>query len=156
MSSNRFEKESWERGLILSASRFNSVTSPPNIPIRCSAKISVLEFGLTQAFKETRKAILEEIANVKKELKDESIGVFARGKEVDFEKYDGVKPCIENNRTLVPIRAITEALDAEVEWVNETRQVIITKSENEIILTIGSTKVLVKGKIPEASVWKKE
>jgi len=111
-----------------------------------------IKLGFAEADAETRKLILEEIAAAKKELKDYSIGVFARGKEVDFEKYDGVKPRIENNRTLVPIRAITEALGAEVEWVAEENKVIITKGENQIILEIGSVIVLVNGETQECEV----
>ena len=34
-------------------------------------------------------------------------------------------PFIEDNRTLVPVRAISEALGAEVDWVGETRNVVI-------------------------------
>lgn len=34
-------------------------------------------------------------------------------------------PYILNDRTLVPARAVAEALDAKVDWVNETRTVVI-------------------------------
>ena len=37
-----------------------------------------------------------------------------------------VAPYIENDSTLVPVRAVAEALDAKVEWINETRTVEIT------------------------------
>jgi len=40
-----------------------------------------------------------------------------------------VPPQIVNDRTLVPLRAISEALDAEVEWHNDTRTVTITTTE---------------------------
>ena len=49
------------------------------------------------------------------------------------------------NRTLVPIRFVSEALGAQVDWKEETRQVIIKDGEKEIILTIGSPDVLVNG-----------
>jgi hypothetical protein len=48
-------------------------------------------------------------------------------------------------RTLVPVRFVSEALGAEVDWVGETRQVVIRDGGKEIILTIGSTEVLVNG-----------
>ncbi len=35
-------------------------------------------------------------------------------------------PVIVNNRTMVPIRAISEAMNLDVEWVEATREVIIT------------------------------
>lgn len=111
-----------------------------------------IKLGFAEADAETRKLILEDIAVAKKELKDYSIGVFANGKEVDFEKYDGVKPHIENNFTLVPIRAITEALGAEVEWIAEENKVVITKGENRVVLEIGSVIVLVNGEAQECEV----
>jgi len=49
------------------------------------------------------------------------------------------------NRTLVPIRFVSEALKASVDWNTETRQVIIKDGEKEIVLTIGSSDVLVNG-----------
>ena len=53
----------------------------------------------------------------------------------------------ESNRTLVPIKFISEALGAEVVWLPETRQVLIKQEEKEILLTIGSKEVLVNGEI---------
>ena len=38
-----------------------------------------------------------------------------------------VAPFLYNSRTMVPARAIAEALSAKVEWVDETRTVIITQ-----------------------------
>ena len=53
------------------------------------------------------------------------------------------------NRTLVPIRFVSEALGAQVDWKEETRQVVIRETRNgqqvEIILTIGSDQSLVNG-----------
>lgn len=51
----------------------------------------------------------------------------------------------ETDRTLVPVRFVSEALGAEVEWVAETRQVVIEDDGITITLGIGSTKVLVNG-----------
>lgn len=41
-------------------------------------------------------------------------------------------PFILNDRTLVPARAVSEALDAKVEWDAETRTVTVTKSEGNV------------------------
>ncbi len=35
-------------------------------------------------------------------------------------------PFIENDYTLVPVRAVAEGLDAKVEWNEETKTVVIT------------------------------
>lgn len=36
-------------------------------------------------------------------------------------------PYIYNDRTMVPVRAIAESLNASVEWIDETQTVVITK-----------------------------
>ena len=41
-------------------------------------------------------------------------------------------PFILNDRTLVPARAVSEALEAEVEWNAETRTVTVTKNEGNV------------------------
>ncbi len=48
----------------------------------------------------------------------------------------------KNNRAMVPIRFIGEALGAEVKWGGSSRQVAIKDPQNTIFLTIGSKKVL--------------
>lgn len=57
-----------------------------------------------------------------------------------------VQPLIENGRTLVPFRAIAEALGAEkVEWDAETRTVTVTKGDLEVVLTIDNLVATVDG-----------
>ncbi|MFZ5946326.1 MAG: stalk domain-containing protein, partial [Bacillota bacterium] len=48
-------------------------------------------------------------------------------------------------RTLAPVRFISEALGAEVEWNAQFKQVIIRKWGSRIVLTIGSQEVIVNG-----------
>ncbi len=93
----------------------------------------------------TKKEILSEIGEIKRELKDYSIGVFVRGLVVDFEKYDKVEPEIEGDRVLLPIRAITETLGAVVTWDGKTGKITITNDDVSIELTIGSQTALVNG-----------
>ena len=57
-----------------------------------------------------------------------------------------VQPLIMNNRTLVPLRIIFEALGAQVEWENTTKTVTATKGDTVIILPIGSKTPTVNGK----------
>ncbi|MDO5479829.1 MAG: copper amine oxidase N-terminal domain-containing protein, partial [Clostridia bacterium] len=101
------------------------------------------DFG--KADNEAKKAILSEIAALKKELKDYSIGIFVRGADVDFEKYDGVEPEIENERTLIPLRAVVEALEAEVLWDEKERKITITNNETEVVLVIGKKEAYING-----------
>lgn len=49
----------------------------------------------------------------------------------------------KTNRTLVPVRFVSEALKASVDWNPETRQVTITDGDKEIVLIIGTVDVLV-------------
>lgn len=48
--------------------------------------------------------------------------------------------------TLVPLRVITEAFGAQVEWINDTQTVILTYPDVEIELQIGSSIADVNGK----------
>ncbi|NCE63274.1 AMIN domain-containing protein [Pseudoflavonifractor sp. 524-17] len=52
-----------------------------------------------------------------------------------------------SGRTLVPVRLVAEALDAQVLWVAETRQVLIQKGADTIVLTAGSDHAAVNGQI---------
>lgn len=65
--------------------------------------------------------------------------VYLDGEKMTFD----VNPFIENDRTLVPFRAIFEAVGAEVEWDGETRTVIAAREKNGettfITLQIDST-----------------
>ena len=54
-------------------------------------------------------------------------------------------PCIVNSRTLVPVRAVAEAFDADVAWNGDERKVTITSGSDTIELTIDSTIAKVNG-----------
>jgi N-acetylmuramoyl-L-alanine amidase len=68
--------------------------------------------------------------------------VYLDGKKLNFD----VEPIIENGRTMVPLRAIFEALGAQVDWDNDTRTVTAIKGDTTVVLPIGSTKPTVNGK----------
>jgi len=101
---------------------------------------------------EARDELLDEIAASKKEENDDSVDTFIDGEAVDFDKYDGIKPIIENGRALVPVRAVTEAYGATVEWDEETKNITITKDETVIVLQIGSLTATVNGEDKELDV----
>ncbi len=63
---------------------------------------------------------------------ENEITVTVNGSSVAFDQ----PPVIENDRTLVPLRAIFEALGAEVDWNDETRTVTAEKNDVKISLTI--------------------
>jgi competence protein ComEC len=61
--------------------------------------------------------------------------VFMNEKQLSFE----VPPVIENNRTLVPLRAIFEVLGAQVSWNGDTNTITAVKGDTTITLQIGNT-----------------
>lgn len=70
-----------------------------------------------------------------------AVTVFLDGKQVSFE----VAPVIENGRTLVPLRAIFEAMGAIVSWDDKTRTVTATKGSDYVVLPLNSTSPNVNG-----------
>jgi hypothetical protein len=72
---------------------------------------------------------------------EKSIGVMVNGKSVEFD----VPPTLINGRTLVPFRAIFEALGMEVRWSPETRTAIGTSNHTEVVLTVGSIEAAING-----------
>lgn len=65
---------------------------------------------------------------------------------------EAVVPFIENSRTLVPVRFISEQLGAEVGYDAETRKVTIKKESNLIEMTIGSNVIYKNGEATEIDV----
>lgn len=52
-----------------------------------------------------------------------------------------------SSRTLVPVRPIAQAIQAEVEWVDAAKKVIITKDGKKTELTVGSDQIVQNGEI---------
>ena len=70
-----------------------------------------------------------------------NIKVLLEGQELKFD----VPPQIVEGRTLLPLRAIFEALGLEVEWDNETKTISGTAEGKEIILKLDSKDAKVNG-----------
>lgn len=66
---------------------------------------------------------------------DREISVVLDGIAVDFD----VAPLIQNGRTLVPFRAVAEALNVGVSWNNERRQVIAGDDSISVALTVNNS-----------------
>ncbi len=66
-------------------------------------------------------------------LAEEPVRVTVDGRELAFDQ----PPIIENDRVLVPVRAIFEALGARVTWQEQNRQVTAAKDADTVILWIG-------------------
>lgn len=57
-----------------------------------------------------------------------------------------VAPFIANNRTMLPIRFVAEALGFKVEWDDSTRTVILTDKDNVVRIPVDTNKIIVNGK----------
>jgi len=62
------------------------------------------------------------------------IRVFVEGVEITFD----VPPVMKNDRVLVPLRKIFEALYMDVDWDGETETITSTGNGNTIVLQIGN------------------
>jgi N-acetylmuramoyl-L-alanine amidase len=57
-----------------------------------------------------------------------------------------VPPVIIADRTMVPVRFVSEAVGGQVEWVPEDRKVIVTRGADTVVLVVGKNDALVNGK----------
>lgn len=74
--------------------------------------------------------------------------VFYDGEKIEFDQI----PVIEEGRTLVPLRAIFEAIGAEVDWDGNTKTVTAKKDGTEISLTIDDKTAVKNGEKVELDV----
>ena len=78
-------------------------------------------------------------------LAADNVTVTVDGTRLTFDQ----PPMIENDRTLVPVRAIFESLGATVDWEPSTETVAAYKGSNHVVLRIGSQTMVQDGK----TVW---
>lgn len=80
-----------------------------------------------------------------------STGAFASNQNISIT-IDGVKlhtdvaPTAINNRTMIPMRAIFEAMGADVAWDNATSTATGTKGNDEVKLQLGNLNAYINGK----------
>jgi hypothetical protein len=98
--------------------------------------------------KEAVKANIKNLNSYKKlgklfeKLGKKGVFLYVNGEEPTLE----VNPFIKDGSTLVPFRAISESLKAEVTWNAEERSVTVTRGGITVKLFIDSTKATVDGK----------
>jgi len=67
--------------------------------------------------------------------------ILVKGVNVKFD----TPPVVKSGRTLIPVKALSEAFGAEVKWVAAERKVIITKGDIQIVFILDSNKIYVNG-----------
>ncbi len=79
---------------------------------------------------------------------DEPVKITINGKIIESD----VQPYIENDRTMVPIRVISEELGFNVEWDEKAQSVTVSSGEASLVLFIGSLTYTVNGESYETDV----
>jgi len=83
--------------------------------------------------KEVRKYLLKVLVQLRYKGGDNSIPVLVNGVLMKFD----VPPVIKQNRTLIPVRAITESLGAEVKWDPKLPDIVtIVKTVDGKVITV--------------------
>jgi len=94
---------------------------------------------VTEAVGDGESAAVEEIAAPVIEREEGEIVVTIDGVQV---KFPDQKPVIIEDRTLVPLRAIFEALGAVVSWDNDTNTAMAVKGETYVFVQIDNEKLI--------------
>lgn len=107
------------------------------------AKISEMQQIVKEKYTSDELAELEEVADALESLDDVSVipvenVLIGKGNA----KFD-TPPVIKEGRTLIPVRAISEAMGADVVWNAEEKTVTITKDDKVIVFILTENKVIV-------------
>lgn|GEM_PF-488412 len=81
-------------------------------------------------------------------LADSDIKVIVDGKTLTFDQ----PPIMQNERVLVPMRAIFEALNSKVEWDENTQTVTAERDELTVKVTIGKPEIIINGTVKQLDV----
>lgn len=65
----------------------------------------------------------------------ENVKIYVNEKFVEFPA--GATPYLDNDTTMIPVRAVSEALDASVFWFEDEKRVQITKYDTVLSITLG-------------------
>ena len=72
-------------------------------------------------------------------------------KQIDEQNND-VAVFVENDRSYVPVRFISDNYGGDVEWIPETQTVNITFEDRTISLTIGKPEIMINGEVTKLDV----
>ena len=79
-------------------------------------------------------------------LKIDSPNALVKGNKTFVDSNNvSVQPIVQNDRTLVPVRFISESFGANVGWDGDTETVTVTLGGRTIVLKIGSDIMTIDG-----------
>lgn len=104
-----------------------------------AAEVSAVEEGLVARLDDIAERLAESVT-IKLWIGKTQIDIDGETEELEAAPY-----LTEGGRTMVPLRALGEALGAEFAWDGEKKQVIYRRGETVLVLTLGSATVLVNG-----------
>ena len=108
--------------------------------------IMLLSLALTGCAAEADMAVAQTNTEIVLQINNPTMTVNGTEKPIDEE---GTTPVIVNERTLVPIRAIIEAMGGTVGWEAETKTATLNYGEDEIQLVIDSATAYLNGEPQE-------
>jgi hypothetical protein len=67
------------------------------------------------------------------------------GKSQEIDPGRGTTPIVVSSRSMVPIRAIVEAMGGTIGWDNSTQQITLTANGNTVNMWVGKKEITVNG-----------
>lgn len=86
-----------------------------------------------------------ELADVYIKLRIDNPVMSVNGVAIEIDAGRETSPVIVDGRTLIPVRAVTEAMGGKVKWDDTTSSAILTLNQNTVILTVGSNVAYLNG-----------
>ncbi len=87
------------------------------------------------------KEVYKKIGEINKKTGKKGPGIYVGKKRVNAQ----VDPVVKNGTTLVPLRAVSESLDANVKWDAKLKKITIIKGDKIIELTLKSKIIKING-----------
>ena len=112
--------------------------STKSIPAMTTPSQIIVLRDNNKSFKEFLKEGVQAVKSV--------IDIYVNRIKVDFSKYDNVLPIIEDDFTLIPLRAVAETLGCEVDFDDATKTVTITSKDKVITLVLNAKTAKVNDK----------
>lgn len=116
-----------------------SVGAGEMVVVDTTGNLNKSAFSIAQEAKEWNKTIIELI------IGQEMMKV--NGVQGEIDPGRGTAPVIMNGRTLIPIRAVIEALGGTVDYDAKDRRITLKKGNNALELWIGRTNIRLNGSV---------